>query len=241
MLNNPLAYVDENGKWPTDIHNRIIDLVFRGLSNKSRKILKDASWEMDNPRRGGFDQKLVHRHGLRRKDQNIDDAARDAREWIHENQRKARNAMTTQEQLKFFGYALHTVLDMTSPAHEGYQVWTELGSMNPVRFGRQIGDVIGHLFAESLMDLNRQGLAVGAAIRLAQDTFGEAHANAVVGYEPGSKNDPNMREIDNRCSITGCTGAQLGEMKYLYLRGVSRGLNFNWEDTRASRPQGIRR
>ena len=31
-LNDPLAYVDQNGKWPTHIHNRITDLAFPGLS-----------------------------------------------------------------------------------------------------------------------------------------------------------------------------------------------------------------
>src|SRR5438132_1447946 len=31
-LNNPLAYVDDNGLWPTGIHNRIINQAFPGLS-----------------------------------------------------------------------------------------------------------------------------------------------------------------------------------------------------------------
>ena len=31
-LNHPLRFVDTNGKWPTDIHNQIIDRAFPGLS-----------------------------------------------------------------------------------------------------------------------------------------------------------------------------------------------------------------
>src|SRR5262249_22746717 len=43
VLNNPLKYIDKNGKWPTDIHNRIIDRAFPGLSDKQRDTLKKIS------------------------------------------------------------------------------------------------------------------------------------------------------------------------------------------------------
>ena len=38
--NNPLEYVDRNGKWPTSVHNRIIDLAFPNLTAEQRLILK---------------------------------------------------------------------------------------------------------------------------------------------------------------------------------------------------------
>jgi RHS repeat-associated protein len=48
-LNNPLRYIDHNGKWPTDIHNRIIDRAFPGLSQQQRDGLKATSRWVDRP------------------------------------------------------------------------------------------------------------------------------------------------------------------------------------------------
>src|ERR1700735_4977054 len=39
VRNNLLKMVDENGKWPTDIHNQIIDKAFPGLSDHERSLL----------------------------------------------------------------------------------------------------------------------------------------------------------------------------------------------------------
>jgi hypothetical protein len=100
---------------------------------------------------------------------------------------------------------------------------------------------VAHMFGESMMNLYRQGLAVGAAIRLTQDTFGQSNANSVVGYEPGTAADPSIQEIENRCNMTGCRESDRGEMLYLYRLGLNRGLQFNWDDTRERRPQGTRR
>jgi RHS repeat-associated protein len=41
--NNPLKYIDTNGKWPESIHHDIIDTAFPGLSVDQRNILKAAS------------------------------------------------------------------------------------------------------------------------------------------------------------------------------------------------------
>jgi RHS repeat-associated protein len=49
--NNPLAFVDHNGKWPTKIHEQIIDKAFPGLSSRQRQVLKDASSYVDRIRR----------------------------------------------------------------------------------------------------------------------------------------------------------------------------------------------
>src|ERR1700733_5752337 len=43
VRNSPLKMVDANGKWPTDIHNQIIDKAFPGLSDHERSVLKSAS------------------------------------------------------------------------------------------------------------------------------------------------------------------------------------------------------
>src|SRR5579883_1775894 len=46
-LNNPLAFVDQNGMWPTNIHNQIINEAFPGLSKDQLKTLQQASHDTD--------------------------------------------------------------------------------------------------------------------------------------------------------------------------------------------------
>src|SRR5579864_1233649 len=46
-LNNPLAYVDRNGLWPTWIHNQIINEAFPGLSGQQLQTLRTASHDTD--------------------------------------------------------------------------------------------------------------------------------------------------------------------------------------------------
>lgn len=46
-LNNPLKYVDRNGKWPTAIHRQIIDQALPGLSEQQKQLLKDTSQWVD--------------------------------------------------------------------------------------------------------------------------------------------------------------------------------------------------
>src|SRR6185369_2953925 len=42
-LNNPLAYVDPNGKWPFYVHNRIYEETFGGIFNSSEmKLVEQA-------------------------------------------------------------------------------------------------------------------------------------------------------------------------------------------------------
>ena len=54
VLNNPLAYVDQNGLWPTWIHNQIIREAFPGLSSAQLQSLYQASEDTDfnNPING---------------------------------------------------------------------------------------------------------------------------------------------------------------------------------------------
>jgi len=48
VRNSPLRMLDTNGKWPTEIHDLIIDRAFPGLSAHQRDILKAASASMDH-------------------------------------------------------------------------------------------------------------------------------------------------------------------------------------------------
>lgn len=60
--NNPLSYVDKNGKWPTRIHNWIIDQAFGGILTPAQlQILKDVSAHQDAILSGGQSSSLAFR------------------------------------------------------------------------------------------------------------------------------------------------------------------------------------
>jgi len=62
--NNPLRFVDHNGKWPAEIHNQIIDAAFPGLSAQQRNELKRTSAWVDRfP--GGQTTAHNHEHAMR--------------------------------------------------------------------------------------------------------------------------------------------------------------------------------
>jgi hypothetical protein len=48
VYNNPLGLKDDNGKWPTAIHDQIIDNAFPNLSPSQRQILKNVSADQDS-------------------------------------------------------------------------------------------------------------------------------------------------------------------------------------------------
>ena len=73
--NNPLEYVDRNGKWPTSIHNQIIDTAFKGsLSPAQLQILKDVSAQQDSILGGGQGNGLSFEHAMRGPGQTVEQA-----------------------------------------------------------------------------------------------------------------------------------------------------------------------
>jgi len=122
--NNPLGFKDENGKWPTSIHNQIIDHAFPGLSVAQRNELKRTSAWVD--RVAGQTKAHNHEHAMkspgenpaasnRAIDQNIqnhEQAAQRAQGGTPEHAAQINNAALGE-----FGQALHTVEDRTSSAH----------------------------------------------------------------------------------------------------------------------------
>lgn len=142
--NNPLKFVDQNGLWWTQTHNQIIEDAFPGMSPDQLKLLQSASYATDKTTKylgvfdpqsaeaspvhamsNGNDPDTAHALGLAMQltDRFIQDneaAARVAQsEWI-----AAGHTGISPKALTAFGNALHTVMDSTSPAHEGFQPWS---------------------------------------------------------------------------------------------------------------------
>lgn len=140
-INNPLMYVDLNGKWPAGTHDKIIDRAFDTMDKSMKQQIQKGSRQVDlkgaNPRTlweanayqhamtPGY---LVHKYGLR----NAQSIARgDAINFVETNLASAKtlydqaNRSTTgvQASLVVFGAAMHTIMDNWSPAHRDFQVY----------------------------------------------------------------------------------------------------------------------
>ena len=231
-LNNPLAYVDRNGKWPTPIHNLIIDRALQGLSDAQRQKIKDGSWSVDDPLKGGQNTSRANEHGQTIPGQSQDDAAQQADQFINTNVDNAKELNERGDfmmSLCFFGKAFHTVSDMTSPAHEGYQVWQKRGAFL-------------HADTEKAISSFRMGLAVGATIALYRYTYGQEASKRAVNYAPGSINDPSVMAIRREFSMPGSDPRAESEALYEYRLGLQEGLNFDWgrQGGRRSRRQSER-
>lgn len=123
--NNPLRFVDHNGKWPTEIHNQIIDAAFPGLSVTQRNELKRISAWVDRVP-GGQTKAHNHEHAMKSPGEDPAAARRAIDQNIQTHEQAAQKAQGgTPEHaseiqkgaLDEFGQAGHTVTDRTSPAH----------------------------------------------------------------------------------------------------------------------------
>jgi RHS repeat-associated protein len=138
VLNGPLAMVDRNGLWPTWIHDDMIKDAFPGLSKEQIGILQDASAAVDQ------DQSAfgAYKHGMSNGLANCGFGCADAddvpapdrtADFIQNNEDMAQSAQAawiatghsglSPDALRYFGNALHTIQDMTSPMHRGFQPW----------------------------------------------------------------------------------------------------------------------
>ena len=136
VYNSPLRLTDNNGKWPTNIHNQIIDKSFPNLTDAQRQILKDVSAQQDSILGGGQANSLSFEHAMRGPGQTVEQAQGQFNDFVASSETSAQTAEWTfwlkdidnagsmsDEALARFGEALHAVVDSTSPAHVGFQEW----------------------------------------------------------------------------------------------------------------------
>ena len=195
------------------------------MSGAERQKIKDGSWSVDDPSLGGQNTSHANEHGITRPGQSQDDAAEQADQFIETNVDKAKafkedgNVMMS---LCFFGKAFHTVSDMTSPVHEGYQVW----------YWSQLSL---HRDTEKAISSFRMGLAVGATIALYKYTYGQKELTRAVNYTPGLQNDPSVLAIQAQFSLPGSDHRAESEALYEYRLGLQEGLDFDWARQRGRR------
>src|SRR5215213_9016118 len=148
-LNNPLRYVDKNGEWPTETHNKIIRQAFPGLSARQREKMQQGSASVDRDLRKPIKlatentevERLAYRHamtpGSKVDELKSESAARDwakteASKFISGNMTEASNMYANSHSrgdhvpdgaLEAFGRGAHTIMDGSSPAHNDFQVF----------------------------------------------------------------------------------------------------------------------
>ena len=116
---NPVNMIDPDGNWPKWVHNRIINIAFKGILTKEHiKILQKASAYTDNKKGAQF-PKNSYQHGMSSPYQTPEEAKMQADNFIKNKFEK----YVENGDLSVLGEGMHTIMDRTSPAHEGEQVW----------------------------------------------------------------------------------------------------------------------
>ena len=187
--NNPLEYVDRNGKWPTSVHNQIIDLAFPNLSPEQRQILKDVSAHQDAILSGGQSNSSAFQHAMSSPGESEEHAEADYNTFVSMNEDAATNDQVnfwlaggtgySDKALAEFAAALHAVVDSTSPTHRGFQVWNW---KNPLLVAKHVYGERESVFSGSVVD---------EAISAAQQAFNKT-------FHPYNYNEFDLLQLMNQ-------------------------------------------
>lgn len=115
--------------------------MFLDLPSAIRDILKEGSAYADKP---SFQtSKYSHMHAMSSDAMNSDEARRRMCEFIKQTMGKARDARAdgTAHYWFYLGMALHPVMDSTSPAHEGFQKWSNSAAPKHGNMPRSLEDL----------------------------------------------------------------------------------------------------
>ncbi len=106
-VNNPVALIDPTGKWPSWIHDELINRFTKDTDQ--RKYLKSESYKADNDP-GTQDPKNSFMHAMR-------NFTLGYAEGVNQIDVYLNNKAVSP------GAKLHCIMDMTAPSHEGVQTW----------------------------------------------------------------------------------------------------------------------
>ena len=120
---NPLSFTDPLGLWATDAHDYFIDQLFPDLSGPLRDIIKEGSAYADGPK---FQTpEMAFMHGMSSNVISPQASQKMMCNYIS-SQFELAEKFKKQGSNKYWfhiGMGLHAVMDTTSPAHEGFQMW----------------------------------------------------------------------------------------------------------------------
>jgi RHS repeat-associated protein len=169
VANEPTNSTDPMGLWETRAHNYILDEAFKNcLSKVQIEKLKEASADVDGP--VGQLEGNAYQHGMRGgSGQSEAEARRLAAKYISDHEKSARSFESDGCKIGYeninlwaiseIGHALHTIMDETSPAHEGFQVWhgppypTGIVALDAVNYTRWYRNVLAPHEAKETLDV----------------------------------------------------------------------------------------
>jgi RHS repeat-associated protein len=190
--NNPANSVDPTGLWDRSVHIRIINEAFKCLNAAALEKLENANDEVDGVLNGGaWLEKYSYQHGMRAPWETVDEARKKADDWINDHMAKARALSPNGcrfggnnipgKALEKFGLALHTLMDMTSPSHAGFQVWhglpypTGITLVDLYRYRKWKKEIYDpHAAQETLAVFNSDPVRRQSIINAAKDAFKKA-------------------------------------------------------------------
>ena len=124
---NPASDIDPLGLWSAQAHDWILYNAFPGLDPELLQYIQDGSASVDAIWNQFGD--TAFEHAMRAPGQSVSDARAKACHFINDhlaayNQYKYDPSPRMQQYaLRSLGEALHPIMDSTSPAHAGWQVW----------------------------------------------------------------------------------------------------------------------
>jgi hypothetical protein len=130
VYNNPLRYVDPLGLWSTGGHNAIINDEFRNFTPDQIAAIQEGSARVDAMSNQLGD--TAYLHAMRSLDESVEHAKQRACEFIKKKMdvynalKISPNPRVRRIAYQALGEAIHPVMDSTSPAHAGWQVWDPL-------------------------------------------------------------------------------------------------------------------
>jgi RHS repeat-associated protein len=185
-LNNPLAFVDRNGKWPTSphfgtwTHGDIVDRAFPGLSRHQRQIIKVASALVDRD----LSRAGAPAHGMTPYGGDRNKAASDSNKIVRDSEAAAQatqkqyadqgNKGLSDKALDQFSGAFHERTDETSPAHVGHQEWRGVGEGGFIEKTQEGVEADIHAIREATATDAEKQASVDAARQALKETFGQA-------------------------------------------------------------------
>jgi RHS repeat-associated protein len=189
--NNPLKYVDQNGKWPTLTHELIYKNAFPGLSQQQLDQIKAASAYVDRIP-GGQTKAHNHEHAMKSPGEDPATAKRAIDQNIQNHEQAAQKAQGgTPEHaadikpaaLNEFGQVAHTVSDRDSPAHTDAQGnprdWNGLPTSK-----QEWNDVQQHRLEEAIISPEEMERSIQDLRDAFEATFGSAALQEAITPRP---------------------------------------------------------